>query len=78
MFLVITLAVVVLVVLRYFFLTTIVGGQEFTVFCFIYTSPSSGRAAVQGTTSPFRYWWTACRREPGAGCAASTTSRWRC
>jgi hypothetical protein len=37
-FLVITLAVVVLVVLRYFFLTTIVGGQEFTVFCFIYTS----------------------------------------
>lgn len=37
-FLMITLAVVVLVVLRYFFLTTIVGGQEFTVFCFIYTS----------------------------------------
>ena len=37
-FLVITLAVVVLVVLRYFFLTTIVGGQEFTLFCFIYTS----------------------------------------
>ena len=37
-FLVITLAVVVLVILRYFFLTTIVGGQEFTVFCFIYTS----------------------------------------
>jgi TRAP-type C4-dicarboxylate transport system permease small subunit len=38
LFLIITLAVVVLVVLRYFFLTTIVGGQEFTVFCFIYTS----------------------------------------
>jgi TRAP-type C4-dicarboxylate transport system permease small subunit len=38
LFLVITLAVVILVVLRYFFLTTIVGGQEFTVFCFIYTS----------------------------------------
>jgi TRAP-type C4-dicarboxylate transport system permease small subunit len=37
-FLLITLAVVLLVVLRYFFLTTIVGGQEFTVFCFIYTS----------------------------------------
>jgi TRAP-type transport system small permease protein len=37
-FLVIALAVVVLVILRYFFLTTIVGGQEFTLFCFIYTS----------------------------------------
>jgi len=37
-FLVITLAVVVLVVLRYFFHTTIVGGQEFTIFCFIFTS----------------------------------------
>jgi len=37
-FLVITLTVVVLVVLRYFFLTTIVGGQEFAVFCFIYTT----------------------------------------
>ena len=37
-FLVITLAVIVLVVLRYFFLTTIVGGQEFTIFCFIFTS----------------------------------------
>jgi C4-dicarboxylate transporter DctQ subunit len=38
LFLLITLTVVVLVVLRYFFLTTIVGGQEFAVFCFIYTS----------------------------------------
>jgi TRAP-type C4-dicarboxylate transport system permease small subunit len=37
-FLVITLTVVVLVVLRYYFQTTIVGGQEFAVFCFIYTS----------------------------------------
>jgi TRAP-type C4-dicarboxylate transport system permease small subunit len=37
-FLVITLAVVVLVVLRYFFHTTIIGGQEFTIFCFIFTS----------------------------------------
>jgi len=37
-FLIITLAVVVLVVLRYFFHTTIVGGQEFTIFCFIFTS----------------------------------------
>jgi TRAP-type C4-dicarboxylate transport system permease small subunit len=37
-FLVITLAVIVLVVLRYFFLTTITGGQEFTIFCFIFTS----------------------------------------
>ena len=34
----VSLAVVVLVVLRYFFLTTIVGGQEFTIFCFIFTS----------------------------------------
>jgi TRAP-type C4-dicarboxylate transport system permease small subunit len=38
LFLVITLATIVLVVLRYFFQTTIVGGQEFTVFCFIYTT----------------------------------------
>jgi TRAP-type C4-dicarboxylate transport system permease small subunit len=38
LFLVITVATIVLVVLRYFFQTTIVGGQEFTVFCFIYTT----------------------------------------
>jgi TRAP-type C4-dicarboxylate transport system permease small subunit len=37
-FLVITVATIVLVVLRYFFSTTIVGGQEFVVFCFIYTT----------------------------------------
>jgi TRAP-type transport system small permease protein len=38
LFLVITVATVVLVILRYFFSTTIVGGQEFVVFCFIYTT----------------------------------------
>jgi TRAP-type C4-dicarboxylate transport system permease small subunit len=38
LFLVITVATIVLVVLRYFFQTTVVGGQEFTVFCFIYTT----------------------------------------
>jgi len=38
LFLVITLATIVLVILRYFFSTTIVGGQEFIVFCFIYTT----------------------------------------
>jgi TRAP-type C4-dicarboxylate transport system permease small subunit len=38
LFLVITLVTIVLVVLRYFFGTTIVGGQEFAVFCFIYTT----------------------------------------
>jgi len=37
-FLVIATAIIVLVVLRYFFSTTIVGGQEFVVFCFIYTT----------------------------------------
>lgn len=37
-FLVITVATIVLVILRYFFSTTIVGGQEFVVFCFIYTT----------------------------------------
>jgi TRAP-type C4-dicarboxylate transport system permease small subunit len=37
-FLVITLATIILVVLRYFFQTTIVGGQEFAVYCFIYTT----------------------------------------
>ncbi len=31
-------ATIVLVILRYFFSTTIVGGQEFVVFCFIYTT----------------------------------------
>jgi TRAP-type C4-dicarboxylate transport system permease small subunit len=44
-FLIITLAVIVLVVLRYFFHTTIVGGQEFTIFCFILTS-SVGAAVL--------------------------------
>jgi len=38
LFLVITVATIVLVILRYFFSTTIVGGQEFVVFCFIYTT----------------------------------------
>ena len=38
MFLVITVVTIVLVILRYFFGTTIVGGQEFIAFCFIYTS----------------------------------------
>ena len=38
LFLVITVATIVLVILRYFFSTTIVGGQEFIVFCFIYTT----------------------------------------
>jgi TRAP-type C4-dicarboxylate transport system permease small subunit len=38
LFLIITAVTIVLVVLRYFFQTTIVGGQEFTVFCFIYTT----------------------------------------
>lgn len=38
MFLVITVGTIVLVILRYFFGTTIVGGQEFIAFCFIYTS----------------------------------------
>ncbi len=37
-FLVITAATIVLVILRYFFGTTIVGGQEFVVSCFIYTT----------------------------------------
>ncbi|RPI08461.1 MAG: TRAP transporter small permease subunit [Zetaproteobacteria bacterium] len=37
-FLVIAVAIIVLVILRYFFSTTIVGGQEFVVFCFIYTT----------------------------------------
>ena len=37
-FLVITVATILLVILRYFFSTTIVGGQEFVVFCFIYTT----------------------------------------
>jgi TRAP-type transport system small permease protein len=38
LFLIITVATLVLVILRYFFSTTIVGGQEFIVFCFIYTT----------------------------------------
>jgi TRAP-type C4-dicarboxylate transport system permease small subunit len=38
LFLVITVATIVLVILRYFFSTTIVGGQEFVVFGFIYTT----------------------------------------
>ena len=38
LFLVITAATIVLVILRYFFGTTIVGGQEFIAFCFIYTT----------------------------------------
>jgi TRAP-type transport system small permease protein len=38
LFLVITVVTIVLVVLRYFFATTIVGGQEFAVFCFVYTT----------------------------------------
>jgi TRAP-type C4-dicarboxylate transport system permease small subunit len=42
LFLVITLVTIVLVVLRYFFQTTIVGGQEFAVFCFIYTTALGG------------------------------------
>jgi TRAP-type C4-dicarboxylate transport system permease small subunit len=38
LFLVIAGSTILLVVLRYFFRTTIVGGQEFTVYCFIYTT----------------------------------------
>jgi len=38
LFLVITVVTIVLVVLRYFFATTIVGGQEFALFCFVYTT----------------------------------------
>ena len=38
LFLVITAATILLVILRYFFGTTIVGGQEFIAFCFIYTT----------------------------------------
>jgi len=45
LFLAITLATIVLVVLRYFLQATIVGGQEFVGFCFIYTT-ALGAAAL--------------------------------
>lgn len=45
LFLLIALATIILVALRYFLQTTIVGGQEFVVFCFIYTT-ALGAAAL--------------------------------
>jgi TRAP-type C4-dicarboxylate transport system permease small subunit len=38
LFFAITVMVILLVILRYFFKTTIIGGQEFVTFCFIYTT----------------------------------------
>jgi TRAP-type C4-dicarboxylate transport system permease small subunit len=46
LFLLIAVLVTVLVILRYFFRTTIIGGQEFISFCFIYTTAVGAAVAL--------------------------------
>jgi TRAP-type C4-dicarboxylate transport system permease small subunit len=46
LFFAITLMVILLVILRYFFKTTIIGGQEFVTFCFIYTTAVGAALAL--------------------------------
>jgi TRAP-type C4-dicarboxylate transport system permease small subunit len=46
LFFAITVMVILLVILRYFFKTTIIGGQEFVTFCFIYTTAIGAAAAL--------------------------------
>jgi TRAP-type C4-dicarboxylate transport system permease small subunit len=46
LFFAITVMVILLVVLRYFFKTTVIGGQEFVTFCFIYTTALGAALAL--------------------------------
>jgi TRAP-type C4-dicarboxylate transport system permease small subunit len=46
LFFAITVMVILLVILRYFFKTTIIGGQEFVTFCFIYTTAMGAAFAL--------------------------------
>jgi TRAP-type C4-dicarboxylate transport system permease small subunit len=46
LFFAITVMVILLVILRYFFKTTIIGGQEFVTFCFIYTTAVGAALAL--------------------------------
>jgi TRAP-type C4-dicarboxylate transport system permease small subunit len=46
LFFAITVMVILLVILRYFFRTTIIGGQEFVTFCFICTTAVGAALAL--------------------------------
>lgn len=46
LFFAITVMVILLVILRYFFKSTIIGGQEFVSFCFIYTTAVGAALAL--------------------------------
>jgi len=46
LFFAITVMVILLVILRYFCNTTIIGGQEFVTFCFIYTTAVGAALAL--------------------------------